>query len=169
MSDEWHNPEVIVKFAEALLSPQFDHEVRLVRDRVFSGFKSVVVRCRVESSGASLPDALIVKKAREERGCYFPDNQAAPNAAHELFNDWAAARFLDGLGHDPPLAPRFYAGDRKHGLIVLEDLGDGEAPNTARPTFPARRRGRDRARHIRRRSQSRAVSRLLQRRSERRR
>jgi hypothetical protein len=130
MIDERHNPEVIVKFAEALLSLRFDQEVRLVRDRVFSGFKSVVVRCRVESSGAGLPEALIVKKAREDRGGYFPDNQAAPNAAHELFNDWAAARFLDGLGHDPPLAPRFYAGDRKHGLIVLEDLGDGEAPNT---------------------------------------
>jgi VWFA-related protein len=130
MIDERHNPEAIVKFAEALLSRQFDQEARLVGDRVFSGFKSVVVRCHVESRGAGLPDALIVKKAREDRFGYFPDSQATPNAARELFNDWAAARFLDGLGHDPPLSPRFYAGDREHGLIVLEDLGDGEAPNT---------------------------------------
>jgi hypothetical protein len=130
MIDERHNPEAIVKFAEALLSRQFDQDVRLVRDHVFSGFKSVVVRCNVKSSGAGLPNALIVKKAREDRGGYFPDNQATPNAAHDLFNDWAAARFLHGLGHDPPLSPRFYAGDRGHGLIVLEDLGDGEAPNT---------------------------------------
>jgi len=130
MIDERHNPEAIVKFAEALLSRQFDLEARLVGGRVFSGFKSVVVRCQVESRGAVLPNALIVKKAREDRVGYFPDSQATPNAAHELFNDWAAARFLDGLGHDPQLSPRFYAGDRKHGLIVLEDLGDGEAPNT---------------------------------------
>ena len=130
MIDERHNPEAVVKFAEALLSRQFDQGVRLVRNSVFSGFKSVVVRCHVESSGADLPNALIVKKAREDRIGYFPDSQATPNAARELFNDWAAARFLNGLGHDPPLSPRFYAGDREHGLIVLEDLGDGEAPNT---------------------------------------
>src|SRR4030095_7609879 len=130
MIDERHNPEAIVKFAEALLSRQFDQEARLVGDRVFSGFKSVVVRFRVESKRAVLPNALIIKKAREDRMGYFPDSQARPNAAHELFNDWAAARFLDGLGQDPPLSPRFFAGDREHGLIVLEDLGDGEAPNT---------------------------------------
>jgi hypothetical protein len=130
MIDERHNPEAIVNLAESLLSRQFDQDVRLVRDRVYSGFKSVVVRCHVESSGSGLPNALIVKKAREDGMGYFPDSQARPNAAHELFNDWAAARFLGGLGHDPPLSPRFYAGDRGHGLIVLEDLGDGEAPNT---------------------------------------
>jgi hypothetical protein len=130
MIDDRHNPEAIVKFAEALLSRQFDQEAHLVRDRVFPGFKSVAVRCRVEGRVAGLPDSLIVKKAREDRMGYFPDSQATPNAAHELFNDWAAARFLDGLGHDPSLSPRFYAGDREHGLIVLEDLGDGEAPNT---------------------------------------
>jgi hypothetical protein len=100
MIDERHNPEAIVNLAESLLSRQFDQEVRIVRDRMFSGFKSVVVRCRVESSGAGLPEALIVKKAREDRSGYFPDSPMAPNAAHELFNDWAAARFLAGLGHD---------------------------------------------------------------------
>src|SRR5262245_17396401 len=95
MIDERHNPEAIVKFAEALLSRQFDHEARLVGDCVFSGFKSIVVRCHVESSGADLPDALIVKKAREDRVGYLPDSQATPNAAHELFNDWAAANPRD--------------------------------------------------------------------------
>src|SRR5215470_5394410 len=122
MIDERHNPEAIVKFAEALLSRQFDQEAHLVRDRVFPGFKSVALRCRVEGRGAGLPGSLIVKKAREDRMGYFPDSRATPNAAHELFNDWAAARFLYGLVHDPPLSPRFYAGDREHGLIELEDL-----------------------------------------------
>jgi hypothetical protein len=54
MIDERHNAEAIVKFAESLLSRQFDQAVRLVGDRVLSGFKSVVVRCRVESSGADI-------------------------------------------------------------------------------------------------------------------
>jgi hypothetical protein len=130
MIDERHTPAAIVNLAESLLSAQFDQAVRLVQDRVFSGFKSVVVRCRVESSGAALPDPLIVKKVRDDRLGYSSNSQATPNAAHEFYNDWAAVRFLDSLGHDPPLSPRFYAADRKHGLIVLEDLGDGEAPNT---------------------------------------
>src|SRR5262245_10599584 len=130
MINKTYTSEAIVNLAEKMLSRQFDQVVRLGLDRVFSSFKSVVVRCRVERNSASLPEALIVKKAREDRIGYFPDSEAAQNAAHELFNDWAAARFLDGLGHDPPLSPRFYAGDRENGLIVLEDLGDGEAPNT---------------------------------------
>jgi hypothetical protein len=130
MINKTYTSEATVNLAETLLSRQFDQAVRLGLDRVFSGFKSIVVRCRVECDSASLPEALIVKKAREDRIGYFPDSEAAQNAAHELFNDWAAARFLDGLGHDPPLSPRFYAGDRETGLIVLEDLGDGEAPNT---------------------------------------
>jgi hypothetical protein len=130
MIDERHTPEAIVNLAESLLSRQFDQAAHLVPVRMFSGFKSVVARCRIERGAADLPDALIVKKVREDRVGYFPNSQATPNAAHELFNDWAAARFLEGLGHDPPLSPRFYAGDREHGLIVLEDLGDGESPNT---------------------------------------
>jgi hypothetical protein len=91
MMDERHTPEAIVNLAESLLSRQFDQAAHLVPVRVFSGFKSVVVRCRVESRGAGLPDALIVKKAREDRVGYLPNSQATPNAAHELFNDWAAA------------------------------------------------------------------------------
>jgi hypothetical protein len=59
MIDERHTTEAIVNLAEALLTRQFDQAVRLVRDRVFSGFKSVVVRCRIESRGADLPHALI--------------------------------------------------------------------------------------------------------------
>src|SRR5262249_40934769 len=32
--------------------------------------------------------------------------------------------------HDPPLAPRCYGGDLDAQTIVLEDLGDGDGPNT---------------------------------------
>jgi hypothetical protein len=131
MTDERHNPEVIVKLAGVLLSRQLGRGIYLQPGRVFSTLKSVVVRCRVTRGAADLPDTLIVKKVREGRRGYDPDSPATTNAAHDLFNDWAAARFLHGLRDDPPLSPRFYAGGRAEGLIVLEDLGDGEAPNTA--------------------------------------
>jgi hypothetical protein len=32
--------------------------------------------------------------------------------------------------HQPPLAPRCYGGDPASQTVVLEDLGDGDAPNT---------------------------------------
>ncbi len=44
-----------------------------------------------------------------------------------VFNDWAGAEFLSSLEVEPPLAPRFYCGNRALGFIVIEDLGDGES------------------------------------------
>jgi hypothetical protein len=130
MTDERHNPEIILQLAATLLSRQFGREIHLRPVSVFSTLKSVVVRGSVSAGAADLPETLIVKKVREGRG-YDPDSPATGNAAHDLFNDSAATQFLHGLCDDPPLSPRFYAGDRLEGLIVLEDLGDGEAPNTA--------------------------------------
>jgi hypothetical protein len=122
MTDERHNPEVIIKLAGGLLSRQFGREISLRPVKVFSTFKSVVVRVRVIRGAADLPGTLIVKKVREGSRGYDPNSPATTNAAHDLFNDWAAARFLHGLCNDPPLSPRFYAGCRTEGLIVLEDL-----------------------------------------------
>jgi hypothetical protein len=131
MKDERHAPDVIVKIAGELLSEDAGGQVRLQVSKVIPTWGSVILRCRVESAPADLPAALIVKKVREDRCGYDPDSPVTPNAAHWLFNDWAAARFLGDIPHDPPLGPAFYGGSREFGLIVLEDLGEGEAPNTA--------------------------------------
>ena len=131
MHDERHNPNVIAKHASALLSERIGSEVRLPVSNVISTWGSIVVHCRVQLGQAPLPADLIVKKVREDRCGYDPDSPAAPNAAHWLFNDWAALQFLGQIPHDPPLSPTFYGGSRDFGLIVLEDLGESETPNTA--------------------------------------
>jgi len=131
MKDERHDPNMIVKIAGELLSEGAGGQVRLRVSKVILTWGSVIVRCRVESAPADLPADLIVKKVREDRCGYDPDSPVAPNAAHWLFNDWAAAQFLGGISHDPPLSPEFYGGSRELGLVVLEDLGEGEAPTTA--------------------------------------
>ena len=131
MNDERHDPRAIVKAAGRLLSEGAGGQVRLQVIKVITTSGSVVLRCRVESAPAGFPASLVVKKVREDQCGYDPDSPSAPNAAHWLFNDWAAAQFLGGLPHDPPLAPAFYGGSREFGLVVLEDLGGGEAPNTA--------------------------------------
>jgi hypothetical protein len=58
---------------------------------------------------------------------YDPDAAEYAGTAWLLFNDWAGLQFLTEVGGSLPPAPRFYAGDRQAGLIVLEDLGDGES------------------------------------------
>lgn len=131
MKDERHDPDVIVKIAGELLSESAGGQVRLQLSQVITTWGSVVVRCRVESVPADFPTTIIVKKVREDQCVYEPDSPLGPNAAHWLFNDWAAAQFLSALAHDPPLSPSFYGGSRQFGLIVLEVLGEGESPNTA--------------------------------------
>lgn len=129
--DERHNPEFIAKIAGRILSDHFGEEICLCPEKIFSTWGSIVVRCRVIGQPSAIPHTLIVKKAREDRVKYDPDSSSVPNAAHAIFNDWAAIRFLNQISSDPPLSPSSYGGSREFGLIVLEDLGDGDAPNTA--------------------------------------
>lgn len=44
--------------------------------------------------------------------------------------DLAASLFLEQLSHEPRFAPRCYGGDLASQTVVLEDLGDGDSPNT---------------------------------------
>ena len=97
---------------------------------MFSTEGSIVLRCHTDDTAAAAPASFIVKQAKAELFGYDPRSPEGPNAAHGLFNDWAAAQFLSAIPSDPPLAPVFYGGSREAGFILLEDLGDGEAPNT---------------------------------------
>ena len=127
---ERHSPHFIAKIASQALSEQLG-EVRLSAEKVFSTSGSIVIRCRLMDGAAGLPKTFIVKKVKEDAIGYDPDSPEAPNSAHWIFNDWAATKFLSEIPSDSPLGPFFYGGSREHGLIVLEDLGDGDGPNTA--------------------------------------
>jgi len=127
---ERNSPHSIAKIASQVLSEKFG-ELRLGVEKVFSTWGSVVIRCRLMDGAADLPKTFIVKKVKEDAIGYDPESAEAPNSAHWIFNDWAATKFLSEIPSDPPFAPLFYGGSREHGLIVVEDLGAGDGPNTA--------------------------------------
>jgi hypothetical protein len=130
MSDERHDPDTLVNIAGEIVSQRLGHMVRLRAGKVLSTWGSIVIRCHLIDSPTDTPPTVIIKKIREDQFAYDPDSPGAPNSAHWIFNDWAAAQFLSRIPSDLPLSPLFYGGSREFGLIVLEDLGEGEAPNT---------------------------------------
>ena len=131
MVDEMHDSDFIATVAASLLSKKFGERVRLRKGRTFTTGGSIVVRCEVIDVHPNLPATFIVKKAREDEFEYQPDSPETPNPAHWLFNDWAASEFLNNVPSTIPLSPLLYGGSREFGLIVLEDLGDGEVPCTS--------------------------------------
>jgi hypothetical protein len=130
MSDKRHDPETLVNIAGEIVSQQFGHKVQLRAGKDLSTWGSIVIRCHLIDAPTDAPPTIIIKKAREDRFGYAPDSAEVPNSAHGIFNDWAAAQFLAGIPSDPPLSPLCYGGSREFGLIVLDDLGEGEAPNS---------------------------------------
>jgi hypothetical protein len=82
-------------------------------------------RCVVRDGPADAPASVIVKRvAVDSEESYDPDTLTGPAA--RLFNEWASLEFLTAVAPGA-LAPRFYGGDRAAGLIVMEDLGEGES------------------------------------------
>jgi hypothetical protein len=128
---EKHDPHFIIKIGNQVLSEQLG-EARLDAEKVFSTWRSIVIRCRLRGGSADCPKTFIVKKVKEDLIGYDPDSPESPNSAHWIFNDWAATKFLNEISSGSPLGPIFYGGSREHGLMVLEDLGDGDEPNTAK-------------------------------------
>lgn len=72
--------------------------------------RSLVLRCRMEPSGAGSSSRIIRQiKEEPERG----------------FSDWASLAFLSGLPAVRSLVPRFHGGDPGNHVYVMEDLGEG--------------------------------------------
>ena len=130
MINERHDPTFVVNVAGNLLSEKYGERIRLQRGKIFTTGGSIVIRCDIIDAPSHVPTSVIIKKTREDEWGYHPDNSETPNSAHWLFNDWAASEFLTNVPSTIPLSPLLYGGSREYGLIVLEDLGDGETPNT---------------------------------------
>ena len=114
--------------AEQLLSSTWGEEVNLETGESLGGSnRSHVLRYKFAKAPSNAPETIVVKHAVAQGGeTYDPD--AATGAAWRLFNDWAGLQFLTqcfGDAADMP-TPRFIAGDRTNGLIVLHDLGVGK-------------------------------------------
>jgi len=79
------------------------------------------LRFTTVDGSSDTPTTVIVKCVARDGDPYDPD--AADGPAWWLFNDWAGLYFLDQLAGEQSPAARFYGGDRRVGLLVLEDLG----------------------------------------------
>jgi hypothetical protein len=130
-TEERHNPDFIASVASNILSEKFEEKIRLRKSNVFTTGGSIVVRCKVIDADFEFPASFMVKKVGEDEFGYEPDSSEVPNSAQWLFNDWAACEFLSDIPSEIQFSPKLYGGCREFGLIVLEDLGDGEEPNTS--------------------------------------
>src|SRR5205085_934654 len=110
MIDERHDADFIANVASNLLSKKFEARIRLRKGKTFTTGASIVVRCEVLDVRPNLPASFIIKKVREDEFRYQPDNPETPNSAHWLFNDWAAAEFLNNVPSEIPLSPVLYGG-----------------------------------------------------------
>jgi hypothetical protein len=120
--DESHQLAV----AENILTKAFGSPVRLGAGQSPAGGsgRATLLRCPVMDGPTDAPTSVIVKMAKVvPQEAYDPD--AASQPAVSLHNEWACLQFLRQLAPKVSIAPYFYGGDRAHGLIVMEDLGDG--------------------------------------------
>ncbi len=113
----------MIPVAEKMLSERFEGKVRLdAAEEIRSGGRSKVNRYHILEGPQGAPNSVIVKQAvaagREVYNLGLPDGPA-----WRLFNEWAGLRFLAETSGGASPTPRFYAGDRDHGLLALEDLG----------------------------------------------
>jgi hypothetical protein len=104
----------MIRVAERILSDCFGTQLELQPGQKWEGHKSVALRCRVRRQYGPLPTSVVVKQSKHGA----------------MLEDWAACQFLEQLPNDPPFAPKCYGGDPTTQTIALEDLGDGEGPNT---------------------------------------
>jgi hypothetical protein len=88
-----------------------------------------VAQFEVLEGPAESPTSVIAKGWRSgENTHYDPDSTDPWSSSSLIFNDWAGLQFLSEVMGDASPAPRFYAGDRHLGLIIIEDIGTGQDP-----------------------------------------
>jgi hypothetical protein len=117
-----------VQVAASVLERAFGSPVRLRPASSPEGGsgRANVFRCTVLDGPSSAPSSAIVKRVNiEPHETYDPNQIDGP--ATRLLNEWASLQFLSTIAPGAELAPHFYGGDRDVGLIVMEDLGEGES------------------------------------------
>jgi len=103
LSEAWGAPVALDAYAEVL--------------RAHEGYPTVARYKILKPS--DVPSTVIAKRP----GNWAPyDPDSAESSAWGFFNEWAALDFLSGA----ELAPAFYGGNRKAGVLAMEDLGDGD-------------------------------------------
>ena len=119
--------QTILATAEKVMAERLCGNVKLgaitKRDK---RYRSLMLWCPVLEAPGGTAERVIIKGITADEGKPYDPNDAQPySPVTRLYNEWAGAQFLEGLGLTPPLSPRFYGGDHPLGFVVLEDLGEG--------------------------------------------
>jgi phosphotransferase family enzyme len=116
--------ERLIEVAAERLSERAEGPIQLRLEQTLSApeRRNLVLRCSFDRAQFDRPQggrsSVIIKQAA--RG-YAPED-ASHWDTRRLFNEWAGTAFLSTLPGEAH-APRFLAGDRALGFVVLEDLG----------------------------------------------
>ncbi len=117
--------------AERLLTEALGGRVRLGQGQLLGGAgrRKPTIRYPLLDAPNQAPPSVIVKCVPGYRQHFDATDSDAASLARGFGNEWAGLHFLDGAvraSGQPPLSPRCFGGDHAAGLVVFEDLGDGE-------------------------------------------
>jgi hypothetical protein len=90
--------------------------------------RSAVLRCQVLDGPSAAPASVILKQVNLDPGQIFRID-SLDWLAQAFLNEYASLTFLTRLADEgqTPIAPRLYGADTTAGLLVMEDLGQGES------------------------------------------
>src|SRR5579872_7495072 len=106
-------PEQTLRVAEARLSETWKTSVELqLAENLSRDEEKLFLLADVRSQAPEAPAWVFVKRTLcGGNRPYDPELDGRRGVTTRFFNDWAGHQFLSRIDHDPPLAPRFYAGD----------------------------------------------------------
>ena len=121
----------VAPVAERVSGVALGGPVRLGEGQLLGGFgrRTTTVRFPLRQAPGEAPVSVIAKWVRGYRQGFDPADTDAAWAARRLGNEWTGLQFLEGALQDSGqslVSPRCYGGDQGVGLVVFEDLGDGE-------------------------------------------
>ncbi len=117
--------------AERVVTAALGGPVRLGQGQLLGGERrhTPTIRFSMVEAPSGAPPSVIAKCVRDYRQRFDAQDEDDARAARRLSNEWAGLQFLDGAvraSEQPLVSPRCFGGDHATGLVVFEDLGDGE-------------------------------------------
>ena len=105
--------------ASQILSEALNCQIQITRSERMTeaGRRNLLLRCWIEPI-ENLPASFIIKKVE---GDYSPERCDSADTKR-IFNDWIGTEFLNTVSPELHHSPHFYGGDRRLGLIVIEDV-----------------------------------------------
>ncbi|MEM7125592.1 MAG: hypothetical protein AAF702_04655 [Chloroflexota bacterium] len=115
-----------ITYTQAILTSAWGTPVKLApADELDNDERSATRRFQVIDGPADAPGTVIAKQVFTTDDKPFTPLNSDSFAAQRFFNEWSGLSFLKECFDDEPPAPQLYGADQTKGILVLEDLGQG--------------------------------------------